>query len=239
MDGSAVALPTFTDGSHVAVGLFSAQVTVTHHGVVIILRLAQAEDERSHVVPQVRVFAVLACQGHGVADVSRASIIGRQDKVYTFRPAGYIAEFTFEFTEVPGCRTDVLFGLVHLVGGQAEMYGCLRHDLHQSACSGPRYGFRVETGLLVTLCGHEPPVPPDGLAMTDKMSVVRRDNALGAILEGGTDTAFYTSAGRQAQLFPFLQERPRLGFIPSVQGFGQEGCILSYDPSGFGCGRAV
>ena len=78
--------------------------------VVVILRLAQAEDERSHIVPQLRVFAVFTCQSHGVANVSRSSIIGRQDKVYTFRPAGDIAEFTFEFTEVPGCRTDVLLG---------------------------------------------------------------------------------------------------------------------------------
>ena len=95
-----------------------------------------------------RVLAILFCQSHGILYVSDARVVGCQDEVHLF--------FLREFTETLGCHADVFHGrldtffrVLFLPVGQSHRTGGRRHQLHQAACAGPRYGGGVEVGLRI------------------------------------------------------------------------------------------
>ena len=172
-DLATVLLPTRTYACHIIDRLRSTHVAILNHRIVIISRLSKLQHIVGHVSPSVRVTSILSRQGHSVTHMKVAAIIACQHKVYALIIAAHIAKQPVQLHDVTCRRRNIGLGVLHLALCQPQAGGGRRHNLHQSACSSPRVGFRVEGRLLITLCSHQSPVPSTSGSIHLKIMVIR------------------------------------------------------------------
>ena len=120
--------------------------------------------------------------------------------------------------------------LMHKVGTEPEVLRRGGHDLHQPLRAGPRHGVGVEARLLVALSGYELPIPPRHTRSGLEMLIVGGYDSLGArqvarpYLAADLTALFLLRTFLGSQFFT----EPRR--VPTSQGFGQQGSIMTNGP---------
>ena len=89
---AAVLRPAVDDAVDIVDGLAASHVAVFDDGVVVVGRGAQAQHILPDVTPAVGVPALLARQGHGVANVEEASVVACQHVTAPFDGVANVGE---------------------------------------------------------------------------------------------------------------------------------------------------
>ena len=131
--------------------------------------------------------------------MTEASIIAGQHHVLTLVAVVNVAELMLQLVQVARSSSDILLRISNLISWQTKVIGRAGHNLHQTACSGPRLSLWIEGRLLIALSSQQSPVPAYTSAVALEQLIVIGDDA--SRQHGSMHTSLDTRTLQQLFLF--------------------------------------
>ena len=160
-----------------------------------------------------------------------ASVVRGQHKFDTLVGVGYISELSTEFANKTRSRCDIDLWIAHLFGCYAEVCCRSRHELHETARSGPRPRVGIEATLLIALRRNEFPIPSGRSRSLFEQRIVDRNDASVTRKEDSLHVSAHFVHLAQAFFLSRLHFGQRIGRKPSAQGFGQLFGVGAHSPA--------